>query len=99
MSLQPQVCDLIPEETACVARAAFPKGTFMRMRDDLGSIYADQAFAALFPPCGQPAVSPWHFALTLVLQFVEGLADRQAATMRSSIWMACVHPEPPGLAE
>ncbi len=80
MSLQPQVCYLIPEETARVARAAFPKGNiFMRMRDELGPIYADQAFAALFPPCGQPALSPWRLALTLVLQFVEGLSDRQAA--------------------
>jgi hypothetical protein len=48
MSLQPQVCYLIPEETACVARAAFPKGNiFVRMRDELGPIYADQAFAAV----------------------------------------------------
>jgi transposase len=77
MSLQPQVCYLIPEETARVARAAFPKGNiFMRMRDELDPIYADQAFAALFPPCAQPAVSPWRLALTLVLQFVEGLAVR-----------------------
>src|SRR5919206_358684 len=80
MSLQPQVCYLIPEQTARVARAAFPKGNiFMRMRDELGPIYTDQAFAALFPPCGQPALSPWRLALTLVLQFVEGLSDRQAA--------------------
>jgi len=80
MSLQPQVCYLIPEETARVARAAFPKGNiFMRMRDELGPIYADQTFASLFPPCGQPALSPSRLALTLVLQFVEGLSDRQAA--------------------
>jgi transposase len=80
MSLQPQVCYLIPEETARIARAAFPKGNiFMRMRDELGPIYADQTFATLFPPCGQPALSPWRLALTLVLQFVEGLSDRQAA--------------------
>jgi len=80
MSLQPQVCYLIPEETARVARAAFAKGNiFMRMRDELGPIYADQTFAALFPLCGQPALSPSRLALTLVLQFVEGLSDRQAA--------------------
>jgi len=59
MSLQPQACYLIPEETARVARAAFPKGNiFMRMRDELGPIYADLTFAALFPLCGQPALSP-----------------------------------------
>jgi transposase len=80
MSLQPQLFYLIPEETARVAQAAFPKGNiYMRMRDQLGPIYADQLFASLFPPCGQPALSPWRLALTLVMQFVEGLSDRQAA--------------------
>src|SRR5215510_2331121 len=86
MSLQPQVCYLIPEETARVARAAFPKGNiFMRMRDQLGPIYADAAFAALFPPCGQPALSPWRLALVTIMQFRETLADRQAAAVRARI--------------
>ena len=42
-----------------MARAAFPKGTpFMRMRDELGAIYEDEAFARLFPARGQPAAAP-----------------------------------------
>ena len=37
MSMHPQPIDPIPEETARVAHAAFPKGNpYMRMRDDLG---------------------------------------------------------------
>jgi transposase len=72
--------DPIPEETARIARAAFPKGNpYMRMRDELGVFYQDEGFAALFPACGQPAESPWRLALILVMQFAEGLSDRQAA--------------------
>ncbi len=64
MSLQPQAVYLVPEETARVARAAFPKGNnlAMRMRDHLGSIFDDQQFAALFSPTGQPALSPHRLA-------------------------------------
>jgi transposase len=81
MSLHPQPIDPIPEETARVARAAFPKGNpYMRMRDELGVFYQDAAFAALFPARGQPAESPWRLALVLVLQYAEGLSDQQAAT-------------------
>ena len=36
-------------------------------------------FAALFSSTGQPAEAPARLALVLVLQFAEGLSDRQAA--------------------
>jgi len=66
--------------TALVARTAFPKGTLaMQIRDALGGIYRDEQFAPLFAKGGQRAEAPWRLALTLVLQFVEGLGDRQAA--------------------
>ena len=81
MSLRPQVTYLVPEETARVARAAFPKGTnlYMRMRDQLGSIFDDQQFADLFSFTGQPALSPHRLALVSIMQFAEGLSDQQAA--------------------
>src|SRR3981189_2393783 len=80
MSLHPQPDSAIPEETQRVAHAAFPKGTLcLRIADELGSIYGDAQFPALFPPRGQPAVSPARLAMTSVLQYVEGLSDRQAA--------------------
>jgi transposase len=70
----------IPEETVRVARAAFPRGNpYMAMRDALGPIYADPQFAALFPKDGQPAESPAQLALVTIMQFAEGLSDRQAA--------------------
>jgi len=80
MSLQPQPTDPIPDETQRVARAAFPKGNvYMRMRDELGEVYTDGSFAELFPRRGQPAESPGRLAWVTVLQFAEGLSDRQAA--------------------
>ena len=56
MSLHPQSMPDVPEETVMIAQAAFPKGnTYMRMRDELGPIFADEQFADLFSGRGQPA--------------------------------------------
>ena len=87
MSLQPQEAPPVPDETRRVARAAFPKSNvYIRMRDALGAIYQDHLFAPLFPTQGQPAASPWRLALTTIMQFAEGLSDRQAAdAVRSRI--------------
>ena len=80
MSLHPHTTYPIPEETQRVARAAFPRGKgYLRVIDALGTLYRDEQFADLFPPRGQPAVSPARLALVTVLQFAEGLSDRQAA--------------------
>ena len=47
---------------------------------------ADSAFAPLFPSRGQPAESPARLALITIMQFAEGLPDRQAAdAVRSRI--------------
>ena len=51
----------------------------MRMRDELGDLYTDELFAELFPRRGQSAESPGRLAWVTVLQFAEGLSDRQAA--------------------
>jgi transposase len=80
MSLHPHVIEPVPEDTARVARAAFPKGhPYLTFRDALGTIFQDEDFAALFPASGQPGLSPWRLALVTLLQFRENLADRQAA--------------------
>jgi transposase len=80
MSLHRRSPGPIPEETARVAHASFPKGnTYMQMRDVLGTIYDDARFASLFPSRGRPAEAPWRLALITVMQFAEGLSDRQAA--------------------
>ena len=56
MSLQPHASGPVPEETARIARAAYPKGNiYLQLRDTLGTIYEDDQFADLFPRRGQPA--------------------------------------------
>lgn len=80
MTLQPQYEFSIPEETARVARAAYPKGNiYMKMRDGLGTIYHNESFAHVFPQNGRPVEAPWRLAFITVVQFMEGLPDRQAA--------------------
>lgn len=80
MSLHPKPVFEVPEETARVARAAFPKGNiYLRIRDRLGVFFADEQFSVLFSERGQPAFSPWRLALISIVQFAEDLSDRQAA--------------------
>jgi transposase len=80
MTMHPQVCYLIPAETERVARAAFPKASpIMRIRDQLGMLFADSDFTELFPQVGQLAISPSRLMLVTLFQFLEGLGDRQAA--------------------
>jgi transposase len=80
MSLHPQEPPSIPEETNRVARAAFPNGTLcLHIAGEFGSIYTDDQFTALFPRRGKNAEALGRLALATVLQFVEGLSDRQVA--------------------
>ncbi len=70
----------VPELTARVVRAALPKGTLaVRVREALGPLFEDESFAEAFAKRGRPAVSPGALALVSVLQYAEGLTDRQAA--------------------
>src|SRR4051812_16639686 len=80
MSLQPRPAPPVPDHTARVAHAAFPRGNpYLRLRDDLGTLFGDTDFADLYPRRGQPALSPWRLALVTLLQFREDLSDRRAA--------------------
>jgi transposase len=80
MSLRPEVIGPVPDETARVARAAFPHGNrYLCLRDELGVVYDDAVFVPLFSERGRPAEAPWRLALVSVLQFAEQLSDRQAA--------------------
>ena len=50
MSLRPHALEPVPEETARVARAAFPNGNpYLLLRDTLGTIFRDDDFAPCFP--------------------------------------------------
>ena len=81
MSLHPQPSiPPVPDDTARVARAAFRRGNpCLLLRDQLGTVFNNAGFADLYPKRGQPAYAPWRLALVTLLQFREGLSDRQAA--------------------
>jgi transposase len=80
MSLRPHVVAPVPEETARVARAAFPKGNpYLILRDALGTIFQNDDFSDLYSHEGQPGLSAWRLALVTIMQFRETLSDRQAA--------------------
>src|SRR5919202_4529839 len=103
MWLRAPIAYCLPEDTARVARAAFPKGhAYLRVHDALGPIYTNPQFAALFPKDGQPAIAPAHLALVTIFQFAEGLSDRQAAdAVRGRIdwkYALCLPLDDPGFA-
>ena len=70
----------IPTNTMRVAEAAIPEGnTYLKLRNALGTVFDDALFSPLFPSRGQPAAAPWRLALVTIMQFAEGLSDRDAA--------------------
>jgi transposase len=80
MSMQPRPWPDVPELTARMARASSPRGNLaMRIREELGEVYADARFAAAFGVRGRPGISPGQLMMASVLQFSENLTDRQAA--------------------
>jgi transposase len=76
-----------PTRKARVARAAFPRGNrYLRVADELNTLFTDEAFMGWFPTHGHPAFPPWRLALVTLLPCAEGLSDRQAAdAVRSRI--------------
>src|SRR5260370_15752806 len=80
MSLPRDGLHPVPVETARVAHAAFPDGNvYVRLRDELGTLFDDDLFTAVYSIEGQPALHPWQLTLVSVMQFMEHLSDRQAA--------------------
>ena len=62
MSLKPRMIEPVPPSTVEVAQAAFPRGNvYLTLRDELGTLFRDEAFADLFPACGQPGLPPWRY--------------------------------------
>lgn len=62
----------VPEQTARIAHAAFPKGNlYIWMQDELGQIYRDEDFGDLYDNRGQPGWSAWRLAMVCVMQFIK----------------------------
>jgi transposase len=49
------------------------------LRDELGTRFTNDDFAALFPTRGQPAAAPWRLARVTIMPYGEEVSDRQAA--------------------
>src|SRR5918998_761605 len=80
-TLRSQPLPPVPEATAAAEQAASRKGNlYVAPRAEFGALYDDQLFADLYPPSGRPVeVAPWRLAIVMVMQYLEGLTDRQAA--------------------
>jgi transposase len=87
MSLNAPLFYLIPEETAQVAKAAFPIGNrYILLRGTFGPLFYNPDFQHLFSHTGQPGEDPARLALITIPQFAERLSDEQAAdAVRSRI--------------
>jgi transposase len=87
MSLNAPIAYVIPKATAQLARKVFPNGNlYLTLYDQFGPLYHNADFADLFPRRGQSALAPAQLILVLLMQFVEGLSDEQAAdAVRSRI--------------
>jgi len=93
MCVQPGPWPEVPAETARVVKRAFRKGSLaIRVRDELGSWCADEAFRGVYGVRGAPGISPAQLAVVTVLQFTANLSDRQAAdAVRGRLdWKYCL---------
>src|SRR5919205_1282987 len=81
MTWRPHPLPSIPEATAAAVKAAFPKGNlYVDLRTALGSIYQDDLFVDFYADRGHPVeVAPGRLVLATVMQYIEGLPDRQTA--------------------
>jgi transposase len=82
MSLQPRPWPEPAVEIATAVRVMYAGRRAplpVVIRDELGELFADEAYAAAFADRGTPGWSPGRLALVTALQMVENLTDRQAA--------------------
>jgi len=70
----------LPEDTARVARQAFPKGNiYLTIGDKIGALLEDADFADMYAGEGKPAVPPYILAMVCIFQFMEDLSAREVA--------------------
>ena len=51
----------IPEETSRIVKKAFPKGNrYIQLRDEVGPLFREEDFQALYAEKGQPGWSAWR---------------------------------------
>jgi transposase len=86
MSLHPSAIPPVPQETARIAKLAFPKGNrYLTLRDQVGTLFRDSDFKDLFSAYGQSAISPCQLALICIMQFLEALYGFQGSGAEEAI--------------
>ena len=62
----------IPARTVAVAKKVFKKGNrYVKVRDELGIVFANEKFKHLFSHQGRAAEAPGNLAIILVMQHLE----------------------------
>jgi len=94
-----EVC--VPAETKRVAEAVFRgKNRYIAAFDKMTQLFSDEQFDHLYSHRGQPGFSPARLSIVTILQFCEGLSDRDAVdAVRSRIdwkYVLCLELEHPG---
>jgi transposase len=80
MCLKPQSPQPIPLDTKALVGPLLDEDTVYRFVGDvLFEQFRDEDFADLYPPDGQPALSPVLLSFVLIFQALENLSDRAAA--------------------
>jgi transposase len=78
MSLRKQSIGPVPEDTARIAKAAFRKrkNKYVVFADAFDTVFSHDDFSELFPVTGRSAIHPARLALLILVQYAEGLSDR-----------------------
>jgi len=91
----------VPAETKPVAEAVFRgRNRYIAAFDRMPQLFSDEQFDELYSRRGQPGFSPALLSIVTILQFCEGLSDRDAVdAVRSRIdwkYVLCLELEHPG---
>ena len=78
MSLRPEPLPAIPDDRGGSA-CRLSQGTLCRPTRGVRHTLCRSALYRSLSSCGPPRGPPWRLALVMVMQYMEGLTDRQAA--------------------
>jgi transposase len=90
MTWRSQSLPPVPQTTATMVKAAFPKGNlYVDLHTEFGAIYDDDQFADLYSTNrGRPVeVTPWRLALVTVCSTWKGSAIARRPMPCAAVWI------------
>ena len=88
MTWRPHPLSPVREATAVAVRAAFPRAISTSTCTPSSGPCCDHLFADLYADRGHPVgVAPWRLALATIMQYIEGLTDRQTLMPCAAVWI------------